>query len=400
MSRPELQIVPSGDFRPSHPAIYLDHHATTPIDPRVARVVMDIMQTNFGNANSTEHAIGEAAANVVEQSRRSVAELVGAESEHVHFTSGSSEAIHLAISHAIGNRRRAPLRVAISRVEHRAVVDTTLQAQRLGLAEIAWIEVDGAARIVLESLERALRDGAKLVCVMAANNEVGTIYPIHTIARTAREAGAAMLVDATQAAGRMSLSCLDSEIDYLVLSGHKLHGPKGIGALVSPIYDAADTYGLAAYHSPTPNVPGIAGLGEACRLMALEGTVEGRRLATLRDRLQAKLLQRFPDIVINGDVDDRLPNNLNFSAPGAPNDVVIGRLRDLVALSTGSACNSGAQSPSHVLKAMGLPDELLDSCLRIGLGRQTTSADVDQAAEAIMTAIEEVRELLSGGGNG
>ncbi|TIN22889.1 cysteine desulfurase family protein [Mesorhizobium sp.] len=395
----ERDIAPIAQDPKVRSAIYLDHHATTPIDPRVAQMVMRVMTDIYGNANSTGHGIGNAAASVVEQSRAAVADLVGAEPEHVHFTSGSTEAIYLAISHAIGNHRKAPLRVALSRVEHRAVVDTLLQAERLELVEITWIDVDDSARIVWPSLETALQAGVELVCIMAANNEVGTLYPVNTIAQKVHDVGATILVDATQGAGRMTLSCLDSEIDYLALSGHKLNGPKGVGALISPIYDPTKTYGLATSHRATPNVPGIAGLGEACRLMRLEGEAENTRLSLLRDRLQAELLQRLPGMVINGEVGNRLSNNLNFSVPGAPNDVVVARLRDTVALSTGSACNSGAQSPSHVLMAMGLSEELLDTCLRIGLGRQTTEPDIDHAAEAIATAIIEVGNLLSGDEN-
>lgn len=399
MNRPELQIVPVAQSPRVRPAVYLDHHATTPTDPRVVQLVMRMMTDIYGNANSLEHTMGNAAASVVEQSRGAVADLVDAETAHVHFTSGSTEAIQLAISHAIGNNRKAPLRVALSRVEHRAVIDTLLQAERLNLVEITWIDVDEAARLVWPSLENALQAGVELVCTMAANNEVGTLYPISTIAMMAHDAGAMILVDATQGAGRMALSCLDSEIDYLALSGHKLNGPKGVGALISPIYAPAETYGLATSHRATPNVPGIAGLGEACRLVKLEGEAENRRLARLRDRLQAVLLRKLPSMVVNGEIGNRLPNNLNFSVPGAPNDVVIARLRDTVALSTGSACNSGAQSPSHVLMAMGLSEELLDSCLRIGLGRPTSEADIDLAAEAIVTAVNEVRSLLSGDEN-
>ncbi|RWP51061.1 MAG: cysteine desulfurase [Mesorhizobium sp.] len=392
MNRPEPQLH-TAQAPKVRSVIYLDHHASTPIDPRVAQLVMQVMSEVYGNANSVEHTIGNAAALVVEQARTAVAHLVDAEPQHVHFTSGSTEAIHLAISHAIGVNRKVPLSVALSRVEHRAVIDTLIHAERLQLVEITWIDVDEAAQIVWPSLESALHAGVELVCVMAANNEVGTLYPIPAISKLVHDAGATILVDATQGAGRMGLSCLDSEIDYLALSGHKLNGPKGVGALISPIFAPAEVYGLATSHRATPNVPGIAGLGEACRLMTLEGEAENIRLSVLRDRLQAVLLRRLPGMAINGEIGNRLPNNLNFSVPGAANDVVIARLRDAVALSTGSACNSGAQSPSHVLRAMGLSEELLDSCLRIGLGRQTTEADIDCAAEAVATAITEVRDF-------
>ncbi|WP_320203100.1 cysteine desulfurase family protein [Agrobacterium rosae] len=378
------------------PPIYLDHHATTPVDSRVAAVMMEAMLQSFGNANSSEHRFGETARKLVVEARTAVADLVGAEPDHVHFTSGSTEAIQLSIAHAIGRDRRSPLRIAVSRVEHRAVIDTGLLAERLGLAEIVWIDVDNEARLLWSSLETALSGGAELVCVMAANNEIGTVYPIQAIADLVLQHGAALLVDGTQGAGRTGLNCADCTIDYLVLSAHKLYGPKGVGALISDVFKASDTYGLSASHQPTPNVPAIAGMGKAARLMLQEASAENRRMAELRDRLETALRHLVPGIVINGDRTNRLPQNLHFSAPGAPNDVVTGRLRNVVALSTGSACNSGADSPSHVLQAMGLSEALMDTCLRIGVGRGTTIEDVDQAAKDIAQAIEATRRALTG----
>jgi cysteine desulfurase len=380
---------------PQRTALYLDHHATTPVDPRVADVAIRMMVEEFGNANGVENIHGERAASAVVEAKDRVAQLVGGEPGDVYFTSGSTEAIQLAISHSIGVRR-SPLRIAISRVEHKAVIETALHAQRLGVAAISWVDVDDKAQIELSSLQSVVEGGVDLVCVMAANNEVGTIYPIAEIVRKARECDADVLIDATQAIGRIPLNLEELGAAYVILSGHKIYGPKGVGALISPVFEYASIYGLQGAHHPTPNVSGIAAFGYACELMAREGEAESRRLAQLRDRLQERLKSLVAGLIVNGAETARLPHNLHVSAPGAPNDVVLSRLRGKISISTGSACNTGAQEPSHVLRAMRLPDPYIDSCLRIGLGRTTTAADVERAAVEIAEAINDVRSSFSG----
>jgi cysteine desulfurase len=380
---------------PLRAALYLDHHATTPVDPRVADVAIRMMVEEFGNANGVENIHGERAASAVAQSKDKVAQLLRAEPGDVYFTSGSTEAIQLAISHSIGTHR-ASLRIAVSRVEHKAVIDTALHAERSGMAVMSWIDVDDKARIDQSSLRRVLQGGVDLVCVMAANNEVGTIYPIGEIVRTASDHGADVLIDATQAIGRMPLNLEELGAAYVILSGHKIYGPKGVGALISPVFEYASIYGLQGAHHPTPNVSGIAAFGYACELMAREGKAESRRLAQLRDQLQGRLKSLVAGLIVNGTETARLPHNLHVSAPGAPNDVVLSRLRGKVSISTGSACNTGAQEPSHVLRAMRLPEPYIDSCLRIGLGRTTTAADVERAAAEIADAINDVRSSFSG----
>jgi len=380
---------------PQRAALYLDHHATTPVDPRVAEVAIRMMVEEFGNANGVENIHGERAASAVEHSREKIAQLLRAEPGDVYFTSGSTEAIQLAIAHSIAIHR-APLRIAMSRVEHKAVIDTVSRAERLGMAVTSWIEVDGKAQIDWLSYQRVLQNGVDLVCIMAANNEVGTVFPVEEIVREASDHGADVLIDATQAIGRMPLDLEGLGAAYVILSGHKIYGPKGIGALISPIFDYSSTFGLQGAHHPTPNVSGIAALGFACQLMELEGEAESRRLSQLRDLLQERLIGLVPGLVVNGDEAKRLPHNLHVSAPGAPNDIVLSRLRGRVSISTGSACNTGAQEPSHVLRAMGLPASQIDSCLRIGLGRTTTAGDVERAAIEIAAAIDDVRNSLSG----
>jgi cysteine desulfurase len=370
--------------------IYLDHHSTTPVDPRVALVVVRAMTEVFGNANSIDHVFGEAAAQLVTASAESVAALVGADREDVRFTSGSTEAIRLALAHSVASSRGKRLRVAVSRVEHNAVLNAVSTAVRSGAAAVTWIDVDSQARLVQGSLDSALGRGVDMVCLMAANNEVGTVYPVEEVAARVHAHGAAIFVDATQAAGRQPLCVRDWQIDYLVLSGHKIYGPKGIGALIAP-GKHSEIAKLDNGGEGTPNVPGIAGFGEACRLRVLEMMEDEPRIAALRDRLEAALRRLVPELIVNGDREHRLSNNLHISAPGVPNDAIVGRLRRSVAISTGAACTSGAHTPSHVLQAMGLSDELQEGALRIGVGKFNTLEDIDRAASEIASAIDTIR---------
>ena len=377
--------------------IYLDHHATTPVDPRVADVVLYAMTGAFGNANSIDHAFGEAADALIATASEAVADLAGSAPGDVYFTSGSTEAIRLALAHAISRGRRSPLRVALTSVEHKAVINAVSIAARTGQVKPRWIEVDAEGRLLADSLRTALLAGVDLVCLMAANNEVGTIYPLPEVALQIRESGAATMVDATQAAGRIPLHARDWGIDYLVVSAHKLYGPKGVGALISPVGDLRDQIPDLIWASEgTPNVPGIAGFGEACRLRRLEMDEDEPRIRALRDRLQSKLTASISDLTVNGHLSCRLSGNLHVSVPGIPNDAIVTRLRKSVAISTGSACASGAPGPSHVLQAMALSEELQEGALRIGIGKFNTEDEIDRAAKAITVAVASVKASLHG----
>ena len=369
--------------------IYLDHHATTPVDDRVLKVIVDVTVRDFGNANSPDHTYGEAAWGIVDHARGQVASLVGAEAADVRFTSGSTESLRLALSHAQAVGTGASLRVALSKVEHPALIDFVANAARKNAVSVRWIDVDQKARLIETSLEAALRFGVDLVCVMAANNEVGTIYPVASIAARVHEYGAAILVDATQAAGRVEIRAREWGVDYLVLSAHKLYGPKGVGALVMQGVDDQGTRALLG-HAGTPNVPGIAGFGKACELRQLEMAVDESRIGALRDRLEELLCLAVPDIVVNGDREHRLNHNLHVSVPGLPNDAIVARLRQHVAISTGASCASGTDGPSHVLRAMRLPGGVQEGALRIGLGKFNTATEIEQAAAHIAAAIRTV----------
>lgn len=383
---------------PTPPPIYLDYHATTPVDPRVVAVISDVMTTSFGNANSVEHVYGDVAADQVSHARREVAELVGAESEGVHFTSGSTESIWLAISHAVASRRRKQLRVALSTVEHRAVQDAVAFYEQRGEVSVRLIPVDNQARLDMGALREICQSGIDLVCVMAANNEVGTIYPVADVVRLVESAGAQTLVDATQAVGHIPLKANEWGIAYLTLSAHKIYGPKGIGALVMP---AEFRFGFGEWvvsgvKGGTPNVPGIVGLGKACQLLRCAMSHDEPRMAAQRNRLQELLIADIEGLVVNGDLQHRLVNNLHVSVPGVPNDAIIARLRHHVALSSGSACSSSTQVPSHVLQAMGLSESLQDGAIRIGIGKFTTDDEINRAAMYISEAIISTQSVLGG----
>ena len=378
--------------------IYLDYHATTPVDPRVAAIVLRVMTADFGNANSAEHVYGDVAAELVDEARGHVAALVGADPEMVNFTSGSTESIRLAIGHAVSVSSKLPLRVVATAVEHRAVLDALAAHEARGEVAVRLVPVDRRGRLDLDALEHACRQGADLVCVMAANNEVGVIYPVEQVGQIAARFGARSLVDATQAAGHIPIRADEWNITYLTLSAHKIYGPKGVGALIAP-----RGFGARSSHrrvpgvgEGTPNVPGIAGLGEACRLRDLELAADEKRMAAQRDRLEALLLAGIDGLVVNGDPEHRLSNNLHVAVPGVPNNAVIARLRRRVALSSGAACSSGAETPSHVLRAMGLPDEIQSSALRISNGKFTTDEEIERAAEQITSAVASVRDALKG----
>lgn len=371
--------------------IYLDYHAITPTDARVASVVAEQMSSSPGNPNSIDHVHGEAASRRLALAGAAVGKLVGATAEDVRFTPSATDALRLALVHAAGPRRSSPLRVGVSTIEHPALLDMVQQAERAGLIAPKWIDCDEEARIAPETLERVMDAGLDLVCLIVANNEVGTIQPISELADIVTARGAMLMLDASQAAGRVAINNRELRADYIVISGHKMYGPSGIGALIGEgLSDVRFDWPVGG-HEPTPNLPGAVGLAEACTLRLAEMAVDEAAIAQLRDRLQTKLLESVSDVVVNGDQTSRLAGNLHVSARGAPNDQVVAHLRGHVSISTGAACASGADAPSHVLRAMRLPEWRQEGALRIGVGKFNTVEEIDVAAEAIAKAIVDVR---------
>lgn len=371
--------------------VYLDNHAITPVDPRVAETMSDEMMMFRGNANSVHHIHGEWASARLYRAAAAVGELVGMEADDVRFTSSATEALRLALAHAVRMRRGKAPRVAVSRIEHLALLDMVNQAEQADAIIPIWLECDDAARISAETVERALDAQADIVCLIAANNEVGTIQPLAEIAGIISDRGARLLLDLSQAAGRIEIDNQLLNADYLVISGHKMYGPSGIGALVGPDMLHSRFDWPIGGHEPTPNLPGAIGLAKACALRLEEMTRDEEAIVRLRDRLEGALLEAVPEIAINGDLNSRLAGNLHISARGAPNDQVVARLRGVVSISTGAACASGTDAPSHVLRAMRLPEWRQESALRIGVGKFNTEDEIDYAAAAIAQAIADVR---------
>ncbi len=385
------------EFKRPEQRIYLDYHSTSPVDQRVADQMLFSMTTCFGNASSIDHSFGDEAEEAVNRSTFQVANLVSSSKKEVIFTSGATESINLAIQGSVIAGK--PYRIAILPTEHKAILDTCSALSRRGDMEVILLQVDNKGQIDLDHLEKICSTGIFLVSVMAANNEVGTIYPIQEVGKITQKYGIPFLCDASQAVGKIPINLHDWGITMLAISAHKLYGPKGVGALVvrkdhqlEPlIYGGGHQRGL---RSGTLNVPGIVGLGEACRLRQLEMEEDEKAIASKRDRLQQLLQEAIPDLVVNGDQENRLAGNLHISIPRIPNSAVIARVRHQLAISTGSACTSGVETPSHVLRAMRLPEELIEGALRIGLGKFTTDEEVERAAEILSSAVGRIRKLL------
>ena len=374
--------------------IYLDYHATTPVDRRVAQKVYDYMVNNFGNSSSIDHIFGDQAQQAVKTAKQQIADLINSSPQEIIFTSGATESINLVI------QGLQPSRIIVSPVEHKAVIDTCQAMAKKRLAEIIWLKVDKKARIDLNHLEKVCSQGADLLCIMGANNEVGNIYPIEKIAKIAQQYHIPFLCDGSQAVGKIPVNFHDWGITFLTISGHKLYAPKGIGALVIKkgyhlqplIYGGGHQNGI---RSGTLNVSGIVGLGEACYLRQLEMQEDESSIELLRDHLQSLLQEKIPNLVVNGDTENRLAGNLHISIPHVPNSAVIARIRDKLAISTGSACSSATVSPSHVLRAMNLSDDLIEGALRIGIGKFTTNMEIEKSADIITNTVEKIFQLTN-----
>ncbi|MBM4319126.1 MAG: cysteine desulfurase [Deltaproteobacteria bacterium] len=384
-------------------AIYLDHNATTPLDPRVLQAMLPFFQDEFGNAASRHHAFGRRARAAVEQARQQVARLIGAAPEEIVWTSGATESNNLAI---LGTAAAYPERrhLVTSAVEHKAVLDPCRHLARQGHT-LTVLPVDAGGLIDPAALAAALRPDTLLVSVMAANNEIGTLQPLAEIGRICSDHGALYHCDAAQAVGRVALEVQALGIDLLSLSGHKLHGPKGSGALYLRgkrprvrcrplLHGGGHENGL---RSGTLDVPAIVGLGAACAIAREELEGEAARQAGLRERLWARLQEGLSAIARNGHPVRCLPNTLNVRFDGLSAEQILWALGDELAVSSGSACTTASLEPSHVLCALGLSDDEAFSSLRFSLGRFTTEQQIDRAAERVIEVVHRLRAALPGG---
>jgi cysteine desulfurase len=377
--------------------IYLDYHATTPCDRRVADRILHTLTEEFGNASSIDHTYGDTAAKAVKEAKKAIANLIQSSPQEIIFTSGATESINLAIQGSLNPDK--PAKIALSTVEHKAVLDTCKALEKQKRAQLIDLPVNSQGNLNLNQLETILKNGVSLLCIMAANNEIGNIYPIQAIAKLARNYNTPFLCDAAQAVGKIPLNFADWGITYLAISAHKLYASKGIGALVVQkgthlkplLFGGGHQQGM---RSGTLNISGIVGLGEACHLRQLEMREDETRIAQLRDKLEQLLQENIPGLIINGDRNSRLAGNLHISIPNIPNSAIIARIRHQIAISTGSACSSGVETPSHVLQAMKLPPEAIEGALRIGLGKFTTHAEIERAAAILADAVAQIRKLI------
>jgi len=380
--------------------IYLDYHATTPVDPRVLQAMLPYFTENFGNAASRNHKFGWTASTAVENARKQVAKLIHASAKEIIFTGSASESNNLAIkglADGAGDRRH----IITMATEHKAVINSAKRLGREGF-EVTFARVQPDGLVDLEDLKQAITDKTLLVSIMAANNEIGVLQPLAEIGRMCREHGVLFHTDAAQAAGKIPLDVEAMNIDLLSIAGHKMYAPKGIGALYvrakgTPVHLTALTDGgghEGGLRSGTLNVPGIVGLGKACEICRQEMAEESRRLGALRDRLKNGLLAGLGGIQINGSLEHRLPNNLNVSFPGIDLATLLAALGD-IALSSGSACTSGVPEPSYVVQALGVSEEIANTPLRFGLGRFNTEEEIDYCLGRVIEAVKQLRAMAS-----
>jgi cysteine desulfurase len=378
--------------------VYLDFHATTPVDPRVLEAMLPYFTEQFGNAASKQHSYGWDAQTAVDVARRQVAALIGASPSEIVFTSGASESNNLAIKGIVRARRDRGDHIITAATEHKSVLDSFKCLEKEG-CRVTWLGVDSRGFIDLNELRAAITDRTLLVSIMAANNEIGVLQPLAEIGAIAEERGVVFHTDAAQAAGKVLLDVSKSGIDLLSLTAHKYYGPKGAGALYVrrrkpklELQCQIDGGGHEnGFRSGTLNVPGIVGLGLAAELCQSEMPTESARLSAMRDRLFNGLQQNVDGVRLNGPSGDRrLPHNLHVSFDDIEGEALLMALGDL-AVSTGSACSSGSQAPSHVLQAIGAVGDRAGASIRFGLGRPTTDADIDFAIDRVSTVVRALR---------
>lgn len=379
--------------------IYMDNHATTPVDPRVFEAMTPYFTEIFGNSASRNHAFGWQAEEAVDIARKQVADLIGATSKEIIFTSGATESNNLAIKGIAEMYQEKGNHIITIATEHKAVLDSCKHLEKQGY-RVTYLPVDKDGLIDPEDIRKAITAKTILISVMTANNEIGVIQPIAEIGKIARQHGVIMHTDAVQAVGKIPFNVNEMNVDLVSITAHKMYGPKGVGALyvrrknprvmLSPMIDGGGHE--RGMRSGTLNVPGIVGLGKAAELARLELTTENVRMATLRDRLKDGIMNAIPDVYINGHPTKRLPGNLNISFAYVEGESLLMGIGD-IAVSSGSACTSASLEPSYVLKALGVGEELAHSSIRFGLGRFNTEAEVDFAINKVVEAVNKLREL-------
>jgi cysteine desulfurase len=379
--------------------IYMDNHATTPVDPRVFEAMRPYLTNIFGNSASRNHSFGWEAEEATEKARKQVASLIGATSKEIVFTSGATESNNLALKGVAEMYAEKGNHIITAATEHKAILDTCKRLEKHG-TRVTYLPVQQNGLVDLDQLRMAITDKTVLISIMHANNEIGVLQPIREIGKIAKERGVLLHTDGTQAAGKIPVSVLDDNIDLMSISAHKMYGPKGVGALYvrrrNPRVQLTAQMDGGGHErgmrSGTLNVPGIVGLGEACALAQAEMPAESKRLAFLRDKLKERLMNSLDEVYINGTLEHRLPNNLNISFAYVEGESLLMGINE-IAVSSGSACTSATLEPSYVLKALGAGDDLAHSSIRFGLGRFNTEEEVDYVAGKVIEVVKKLREL-------
>ena len=377
--------------------IYLDYNSTTPVDKRVLEKMLPFFSEHFGNSASRSHLFGWTAQDAVENARDHVANLINAESKEIVFTSGATEANNLAIKGLFENNYPFKKHIITVETEHKAILDVCVYLEKQG-AEITYLQPSSDGLITIEQIQNSIRSDTFLISIMYANNEIGTIQPIKEIGELARKYNILFHTDATQAVGKIMIDVQEDNIDLLSLSGHKLYGPKGVGALYVRKNSKASR--LIAqmdggkhergFRSGTLNVSGIVGLGKACELAKSELYADNQRLTILRNKLETGILQNISESIVNGNIENRLSNLTNISFEGVDGENLLMSFRD-IAVSSGSACTSASVEPSYVLKAIGLSNDLAYASIRFSLGKYTTEAEIDFTVTYVKQVVQSLR---------
>ena len=380
--------------------IYMDNHATTPVDPRVLEAMLPYFTQKFGNAASRNHSFGWEAEEAVDKARNQIAAVINAKSKEIIFTSGATESDNLAIKGVVEFYKDKGNHIITCVTEHKAVLDSCRTLERNGKATVTYLPVDKYGMVDPDAVRAAITDKTVLITLMYANNEIGTIHPVAEIGRIAKEKGIVFHCDAVQAVGKIPVDVERDGIDLLSMSAHKLYGPKGVGAIyvrskgprvrITPQMDGGGHE--RGMRSGTLNVTGIIGLGKACEIAQAEMAEETRRMLDLRNKLQAGIFERLDEVYLNGHPTERLPGNLNVSFAYVEGESLLMGISD-IAVSSGSACTSATLEPSYVIRALGIDEELAHSSIRFGLGRFNTKEEVDYVGERVIEVVSRLREI-------
>ena len=379
--------------------IYMDNHATTPMDPRVLEAMLPYFTEKFGNAASRNHSFGWAGEEAVETARQQIASLINATAKEIIFTSGATESDNLMIKGVAGMYREKGNHIITQAIEHKAVLDTCKRLEKDGF-EVTYLPVQKDGRVNPEDVRKAIKPTTILITIMYANNEIGIINPMAEIGKIAKEHGIVFAVDGVQAVGKVPVDVQKDNIDLLSITGHKIYGPKGVGALYvrrrNPRVQLAAVLDGGGHErgmrSGTLNVPGIVGLGKAVEICQQEMAQESARMLALRERLRTGLEAKLDETFINGSMEHRLPNNLNMSFAYVEGESLLMGIND-IAVSSGSACTSATLEPSYVLKALGVGEDLAHTSIRFGLGRFNTPEEVDYVIDKMTQVVTKLREL-------